>query len=588
MHPEISIIIPTFNRASLLRKALPGYLKQQGLLEVILVDDSTNPEDKRDLQALAAEDPRIVLIQNDKKEGMTRSRNIGVQKARGRFVFFGEDDLILPPDHLSILLIHQKAADADIIGGRVIWLLRENESVEQALARENRKKGNPFDTFLMNFHCYLPGTEDVPAPFIQSCALIKRDVFQKVRFDEEYAGFTKGYCWREETDFFISANEKGFRTFFCPHAVAFNLPTQPGGTHQWSHWQTEYWMLKNQWHLLRKHRAFIRNRLNNRYPVFLLWFAYCLSRMYGNARNLLWHTKQKLHVSIKIIPAGFDRIKNVFFHQRYPKAIQHINMSLARGAATSPLRQIDPCNPSSWEFQAFSQNGEDGIIDYLTRRIKDSNRYFVEIGSSDGIENNSAWLAIARRFSGIMVEGNKRKSVFSRALLNKLNLGVECIHMFAGTENIGNLTEIMLHKYPDVFSLDIDGNDYFIAREFIKAGVRPKIAIVEYNSTYGPSKSMTIKYRDGFDYHKAHRSQLYYGASIAAWKKFFTAHGYRFVTVDLNGVNAFFIDPAAFDESFVAGIRGLEYGENFYQMRKFQMPWERQFEMIKQLEFEAV
>lgn len=298
MDPEVSIIIPTLNRASLLRRVLPGYLDQRISVEVILIDDSTNLEDRKDLQKLAAEESRIVLVQNDKKMGMTRSRNIGVQKARGRFVFFGEDDLILPSGHLAMLFDHQKKTDADIIGGRIIWLLKGEEGIEQALKRADQKKGKSFDIFMMNFDSELTGREDVPAPFLQSAALIKKEVFQKVVFDEEYIGFSHGYCWREETDFFMSANEKGFKTFFCPHAVAFNLPTQPGGTHQWSHWKTEYWILRNHFYLLRKHRAFIRSSLNNPYPTFFLMFGYFLSRMYRKVRNVLWHIKHRVVVCI--------------------------------------------------------------------------------------------------------------------------------------------------------------------------------------------------------------------------------------------------------------------------------------------------
>jgi hypothetical protein len=61
--------------------------------------------------------------------------------------------------------------------------------------------------------------------------------------------------------------------------------------------------------------------------------------------------------------------------------INRITMALSRGAATAMLRTIDPADPSSWEFSSFSQNGEDGIIDYLTRKINNPNYYFIEIGA---------------------------------------------------------------------------------------------------------------------------------------------------------------------------------------------------------------
>ena len=87
-----------------------------------------------------------------------------------------------------------------------------------------------------------------------------------------------------------------------------------------------------------------------------------------------------------------------YLHQM--RSFQRINMALSRGAATSALRSIDLSDPDTWEFSGFSQSGEDGIIDVLCRNIKNPNRYFVEIGASDGLENNTTWLALARRWNG--------------------------------------------------------------------------------------------------------------------------------------------------------------------------------------------
>ena len=78
----------------------------------------------------------------------------------------------------------------------------------------------------------------------------------------------------------------------------------------------------------------------------------------------------------------------------------------------------------NYKFNIYSQNGEDGIIDFLTRKIKNPNFYFIEIGSADGIENNSAWLALARKFNGLMIEGDKDTSDKAERVLSKLNGGI--------------------------------------------------------------------------------------------------------------------------------------------------------------------
>jgi hypothetical protein len=278
----------------------------------------------------------------------------------------------------------------------------------------------------------------------------------------------------------------------------------------------------------------------------------------------------------------FNRAIKYFRHLR---AMQRVNLALARGGATSRLRNIDPLDPGSWEFSAFSQNGEDGIIDYLTEKLLTPNRYFIEIGSSDGLENNTAWLAIAKKYSGLMIEGDNRHSAFSREIMAGLNIGVECLNLFVNRENIGDLTNNIIHKNPDVLSIDIDGNDYYITKTLIEVGLRPKIVVVEYNSVFGPFNSATIRYRDDFDCSKAHRTQLYYGVSITGWKIFFKPYDYKFITVEKNGVNAVFVDIGAFEPDSFKDLKGIDFNENFFQMRRFKVNWEQQFELIKEMDF---
>ena len=66
---------------------------------------------------------------------------------------------------------------------------------------------------------------------------------------------------------------------------------------------------------------------------------------------------------------------------------------------------IDLTQPATWEFSGFSQNGEDGILDVLRKQLISSNRYFIEVGTSDGIKNSSAWLVVAEKYNGIMIDG---------------------------------------------------------------------------------------------------------------------------------------------------------------------------------------
>lgn len=278
-------------------------------------------------------------------------------------------------------------------------------------------------------------------------------------------------------------------------------------------------------------------------------------------------------------------LNKIVLYLKRRQTLQYINIAIARAAATNCLRVIDLSNPASWEFSGFSQNGEDGIVNLLTSKIKNPNRYFVEIGALDGTENNTSWLALAMKYSGLMVEGNRKRFKDINSIIGPLNIGVDYLCLFVSKSNVSKLRERCLYENPDVFSLDIDGNDYYIADIILNGGIRPKIFIVEYNSTFGPDECLSIEYSDAFDYMKAHSSGLYYGASISAWKKLFHSFGYTFLTVETNGTNAFFINSIEFDDKFVKHIKGIDFKENFYHLRKFKYGWEKQFELIKGLNF---
>jgi len=267
---------------------------------------------------------------------------------------------------------------------------------------------------------------------------------------------------------------------------------------------------------------------------------------------------------------------------------QLIGIAVSKGAAMMHARRIDLTVPATWEFSGFSQNGEDGILDVLRGQLLSSNRYFIEIGASDGIENNSAWLVVAEKYSGIMIDGDPKQVQRARRTIASYSIGTECHNMFVKKETIGKLKSMAFHHDPDVFSLDIDGNDYYIAEAIFEAGFRPRIFVVEYNSVYGPTRSMTIEYKPDFVFSSADPTQLYYGVSIAGWRKFFSRHGYRFVTVDRNGVNGFFVDPAFFNGSFLSAVTGLEFAENAYQYKKFRKSSEEQFALIPDQRFVTI
>jgi hypothetical protein len=260
-----------------------------------------------------------------------------------------------------------------------------------------------------------------------------------------------------------------------------------------------------------------------------------------------------------------------------------IQLALARAAATSGVRRIDPTAPWTWEFSGFSQNGEDGIIDFLISQLNASDKYFIEIGASNGLENNSSWLAMGKRFSGLMVEADSEAVNLCRKLYQGMNWGLRVEALKVTLDNVEQIKNWATHYSPDVLSLDIDSNDFYIMEKLFDLNIKPKIAVVEYNSAFGPEESCTIEYSPEFNLRKVHAEGLFYGVSLAGWKNFFSKNGYKFVSVDSNGVNAFFVDPTFFASSFIENLQPREFVENFAQFFRDPMGWQSQKNKIKHL-----
>jgi glycosyltransferase involved in cell wall biosynthesis len=89
--PEVSVIIPTRNRAQLLPRAIQSVLEQTFRdFELIIVDDQS--EDSTQAVVEDFGNSRIVYVRKERKQGVSAARNAGILKAAGRFVAFLDDD----------------------------------------------------------------------------------------------------------------------------------------------------------------------------------------------------------------------------------------------------------------------------------------------------------------------------------------------------------------------------------------------------------------------------------------------------------------------------------------------------------------
>ncbi|WP_430469385.1 glycosyltransferase family 2 protein [Thalassospira lucentensis] len=96
--PEVSVLIPSFNRRSLLPRALKS-IEDQGFedLEIIVVDDGSSDGTSEYLAKEASRNKRLKFFVHDVNKGEAAARNTAIQHATGKFIaFLDSDDEWLP------------------------------------------------------------------------------------------------------------------------------------------------------------------------------------------------------------------------------------------------------------------------------------------------------------------------------------------------------------------------------------------------------------------------------------------------------------------------------------------------------------
>lgn len=230
------------------------------------------------------------------------------------------------------------------------------------------------------------------------------------------------------------------------------------------------------------------------------------------------------------------------------------------------LHYLHPFVISRYEKRVHSQNGEDGVLDYLLSKIE-HNRTFFEVGftiDNDGYpECNTAWLMAHDYWKGTAVDScyyaESKERVndtrFYKYLANDIALPNDVAPLYS-------FTHLMLkHRVPTdlgVLSIDIDGNDYWLWKSMDEQ-VKPAIVIIEYNA-HIPNNCHRLaqpfqEEDEGWD------GSDFFGANAVAMRALGYAKGYELVYI-CHHLNMFFVRKDLLPSDFNRPNDGydLDYG----------------------------
>lgn len=113
--PLVSVIMPAWNRADVIAKAIRSVQRQTlEHWELIVVDDGSVDATRNVVRLLASADPRIILISAE-HGGVSTARNLGLDHATGRWVSFLDTDNVWPEEYLELSIKGAMEASAQSV-----------------------------------------------------------------------------------------------------------------------------------------------------------------------------------------------------------------------------------------------------------------------------------------------------------------------------------------------------------------------------------------------------------------------------------------------------------------------------------------
>jgi len=136
----------------------------------------------------------------------------------------------------------------------------------------------------------------------------------------------------------------------------------------------------------------------------------------------------------------------------------------------------------------YSQNGEDGIIQYIFNKMNINNGNFIEFGAWDGIYFSNTYQLFKNGWNGVYIEADEIKFKQLQKNFNNFN-NITLINNFVSFNNNNNLDTIIdnsnfNNKNFDFISIDVDGLDYYIFKDMKK--YLPKVICIEVCSGHSP------------------------------------------------------------------------------------------------------
>lgn len=223
---QVTVIIPTYNRAEILKESLERLTAQDFIkseYEIIVVNDGSTDDTKKVVEKavkVADKDGLEIHYLEQKNQGQGIARNYALRYAKGKVILFGQDDILVKPDFIKQHIdFHRKYRG-------------ENEAVVGFIAWDPRLEINSFMDWMTNGSSVLgkfgghqfafeklEGKTQADYRFFYTSNLsLKKSLLKKHPFDTRFSS----YGWEDIELGYRLTKKAGLKLYYNPKAIGYH------------------------------------------------------------------------------------------------------------------------------------------------------------------------------------------------------------------------------------------------------------------------------------------------------------------------------------------------------------------------------